>query len=103
MKFWTILTLSLSYLSFSLGCTHYLTATAIVEDENGKAGIECWKFTTPFHKYPTTGMALPLADVSNITYVALPPRSGEGIHNPPHPMFVLSQGTSVRLRIESTN
>ena len=37
-------------------------------------------------------MSLALGDVSNITYVALPPRSGEGIHNPPHAMFVYPQG-----------
>ncbi|RJE23401.1 hypothetical protein PHISCL_04253 [Aspergillus sclerotialis] len=93
MKFWSVLILSLSYLSLASKCTQYLTATAIVEDANGTASIECWKLTTPFHKYPTTGMSLPLGDVSNITYVALPPRSGEGIHNPPHPMlFVLLSG-----------
>ena len=67
---------------------HYLTATAITEDEKGTARLECWKFTQPFHTYPTVGRSLPLANVSNVTYVALPPRSGEGIHNPPHPMWV---------------
>lgn len=67
---------------------HYLTATAITEDEKGTARLECWKFTEPFHTYPTVGTSLPLANVSNVTYVALPPRSGEGIHNPPHPMSV---------------
>lgn len=75
-------------LLLSIVNAHYLTATAITEDDKGTARLECWKFTHPFHAYPTVGMSLPLANVSNVTYVALPPRSGEGIHNPPHPMCV---------------
>ncbi|KAM0810352.1 putative Cupin type-1 domain-containing protein [Seiridium cardinale] len=43
--------------------------------------------------YPTVGIALALADVSNVTYVVLPPRASEGFHNPPHPMlFILLSG-----------
>lgn len=65
---------------------HYLAATALVENEKGNALLECWEFDRAFDQYPTVGMALPLGNVSNVTYVALPPRSAEGIHNPPHPM-----------------
>ncbi|KAB8254133.1 hypothetical protein BDV32DRAFT_132913 [Aspergillus pseudonomiae] len=90
MNFWSLIN-ALGLLS-TLDA-HCLTTTAIVEDENGIASLECWKFTQPLQKYPTIGMSLPLANVSNVTYVALPPRSGEGIHNPPHPMlFVLLSG-----------
>ncbi|KAL4894297.1 hypothetical protein BDV59DRAFT_16806 [Aspergillus ambiguus] len=71
----------------------HLTATALVEDDKGTAGLECWRFPQEFYQYPTVGMALPLGNVSNITYIALPPRSAEGIHNPPHPMlFILLSG-----------
>lgn len=87
MNVWYILQV-LSLLPLIVNAHYYLTATAITEDEKGTARLECWKFTQPFHTYPTVGMSLPLANVSNVTYVALPPRSGEGIHNPPHPMCV---------------
>jgi len=74
---------------------HYLTTTAVIDDPGyyGAAALQCWRFTMPFTSYPTIGMALKLADISNITYVVLPPRSIEGLHNPPHPMlFVLLSG-----------
>jgi hypothetical protein len=64
----------------------YLSATAIVSDSSGDARIQCWEFSMPFVKYPTVGMALQLADTSNLTYVVLPPRSKEGLHKPPHVM-----------------
>jgi len=66
----------------------YLEATAVVSEPDGIARLECWKFNTPLHQYPTVGSALYLADTSNVTYVVLPPRSGEGLHKPPHPMSV---------------
>ena len=69
---------------------HYLTATAVVSDISGNARIQCWQFASPFSAYPTVGIALHLGQVSNITYVVLPPRSGEGLHKPPHPMYVCS-------------
>jgi hypothetical protein len=64
----------------------YLTATALVSDKNGDAHIQCWEFAMPFVQYPTVGMALQLANTSNLTYVVLPPRSKEGLHKPPHVM-----------------
>ena len=66
----------------------FLTATAIVSDPNGDARIQCWEFAAPFVAYPTVGMALQLANTSNLTYVVLPPRSKEGLHKPPHVMYV---------------
>jgi hypothetical protein len=68
---------------------HYLTATAIVSDSNSNARIQCWQFDSPFEIYPTVGMAMHLGQMSNLTYVVLPPRSKEGLHKPPHPMCVL--------------
>lgn len=64
----------------------YLTATAVISDSSGNARIQCWEFTVPFVEYPTVGMALQLANTSNLTYVVLPPRSKEGLHKPPHVM-----------------
>ncbi|KAJ6437368.1 Endonuclease/exonuclease/phosphatase [Purpureocillium lavendulum] len=61
---------------------------AVVSRGDGSAGFECWEMATPFKQYPTTGQAISgLAHVSNVSYVVLPPRSNEGIHKPPHPMF----------------
>jgi hypothetical protein len=83
----------LAHLIFLLSLTlpsngnQFLTATAVVSDSNDNARIECWEFTAPFAEYPTVGMALALANVSNLTYVVLPPRSKEGLHKPPHIMF----------------
>lgn len=70
---------------------HYLTATAVVSNSRGDARIQCWQFETPFETYPTVGMAMNLGQVSNLTYVVLPPRSREGLHKPPHPMCVSSK------------
>jgi hypothetical protein len=64
----------------------HLISSAVVSEPDGIARIECWQFTTPFSQYPTVNMAIPLADLSNATYVVMPPRSSEGIHNPPHVM-----------------
>ncbi|RVX73171.1 hypothetical protein B0A52_02298 [Exophiala mesophila] len=51
------------------------------------AEIQCWRLLNSiFHTYPTVGKAAFLGDVSNLTYVVLPPRSGEGWHRPPAPM-----------------
>ncbi|VUC31401.1 unnamed protein product [Clonostachys rosea] len=67
---------------------HHLQLTAVVSDEKQNAAFECWEFSTAFTEYPTVGTAINgLADVSNISYVVLPPKSGEGLHKPPHPMF----------------
>ena len=71
-------------------CAQHLVATAVVSGPDDVAEIECWEFSTPLHEYPTVGAAVALADVTNVTYVVLPPRSGEGLHKPPHPMLVLS-------------
>ena len=66
----------------------YLHLTAVVsDDETDDAKFECWRMATPFATYPTVGESISgLADVANISYVVLPPRSSEGIHKPPHPM-----------------
>jgi hypothetical protein len=71
-----------------------LLLNAVVSDADDKARIECWQFDdAPFSSYPTVGKAMALADVSNVTYVVLPPNSKEGLHGPPHPMlFVLVSG-----------
>lgn len=77
-----------------VGDDQYLKLPAVTSDANNTdARIECWQFTKPFDQYPTVGRALALADLSNITYVVLPPRSKEGLHHPPAPMlFVLVSG-----------
>lgn len=72
--------------SLALANNVYLTTSAVVTDAENNAAIECWQFDEPFYRYPTTGLALPLADVSNVTLVRLPPRSQEGLHKPPHAM-----------------
>ncbi|KAH8203935.1 hypothetical protein TruAng_001877 [Truncatella angustata] len=73
-----------------------LRLTALISDKNQDAAFECWEIDTPFADYPTVGTAVTgLADVSNISYVVLPPRSAEGLHKPPHPMFfVLVSGAA---------
>ena len=72
----------------------YLSLTAVTSDaKNTDARIECWQFADPFENYPTVGKKLPLADLSNITYLVIPPSSEEGLHHPPSPMlFVLVSG-----------
>ena len=68
----------------------YLRLTAVVSDEkDAHAKFECWQMAAPFVNYPTVGDSISgLADVANVSYVVLPPKSGEGIHKPPHPMSV---------------
>jgi hypothetical protein len=68
----------------------YLTIPAVTTDANNHAILECWRFNTPFSNYPTVGTSLFLANTTNITYVILPPRSAEGIHKPPSPMYLPS-------------
>ncbi|KAH8889046.1 hypothetical protein GQ53DRAFT_748530 [Thozetella sp. PMI_491] len=82
---WLILLLSIRIAAFRSEC---LELTAVVSDEDGRAKFECWEMAQPFVRYPTTGEAIMgLADVSNVSYVVLPPKSKEGLHKPPHPMF----------------
>lgn len=70
--------------------SQYLHLTALVSGRDGRATFECWEIASPFSRYPTVGEAIPgLADVSNVSYIVLPPRSNEGFHRPPHPMSVL--------------
>lgn len=76
---------------------HYLTTTAVVSDSLGNARIQCWQFDSPFETYPTVGMAMHFGQMSNLTYVVLPPRSKEGLHKPPHPMYVLPSYSYVTL------
>lgn len=66
---------------------HRLQLTAVVSGQDQNAAFECWEISAPFTDYPTVGSAVTgLADVSNISYVVLPPGSKEGLHKPPHPM-----------------
>lgn len=66
----------------------YLDLTAGITKPDGAAAFECWRIDQPFDDYPTVGSAISgLANVSNVTYVTLPPRSEEGLHKPPHPMY----------------
>ena len=81
-----------------------LQLTAVTSDAaSPDARFECWQFAELFHQYPTVGKSLPLADLANITYVVLPPRSREGLHHPPSAMlFVLVSGMA-RVTLPSTN
>lgn len=64
-----------------------LQLTALISNDDAKAEFECWEMAQPFSGYPTVGQSITgLAEVSNVSYVVLPPRSNEGIHKPPHPM-----------------
>ena len=82
----------------------HLSMTALTSDESSPdARFECWQFMQSFHTYPTVGRSVPLADLSNITYVVLPPKSKEGLHRPPSPMlFVLVSGMA-HVSLPSTN
>lgn len=81
--YWLVLLAS----PFAVATSHRLKLTAVVSDEDQNAAFECWELATPFSDYPTAGSAIiGLADVSNVSYVVLPPGSEEGLHNPPHPM-----------------
>lgn len=73
------------------GSPKRLQISAVVNEDHDpyNAKIECWKLDAPFSKYPTVGEALSLGDVTNMTYVTLPPRSQEGLHHPPHNMFFI--------------
>ena len=83
--------LPLSLIGFTQATSHdastHLRLTAVVSGPNIRAAFECWELESPFIKYPTVGEAMELAKLSNATYVVLPPRSNEGIHKPPHPMY----------------
>lgn len=68
--------------------TLYLTAVVNAASPPYHAAVECWALAAPLTRYPTVGMALDLGDVANASYVVLPPRSEEGWHRPPHPMYV---------------
>lgn len=72
-----------------LDSTKRLQISAVVNEDHDpyNAKIECWELNAPFSKYPTVGEALSLGDVTNVTYVTLPPRSQERLHHPPHNMF----------------
>lgn len=78
-----------------------LRVSAVVNTDHypHDAKIECWELEAPFSKYPTVGEALSLGNVTNMTYVTLPPKSKEDLHHPPHDMFfiLLSGVAHVRL------
>ena len=91
MKLSILLLLILGFVvSVSASRPHYLHLTALVSDEkDDHAKFECWEMATPFASYPTVGDSISgLADVANVSYVVLPPKSKEGRHRPPHPMSV---------------
>jgi hypothetical protein len=73
----------------SISAQKHLILTAITTDANNHAYAECWELDSPFHTYPTVGESVTLGDTSNLTYVILPPRSKEGIHRPPSPMYFI--------------
>ncbi|KAF2192527.1 hypothetical protein K469DRAFT_717068 [Zopfia rhizophila CBS 207.26] len=76
-------------LSLTTSSPHLLTLSAIISDAEGHAQIQCLQFLHPFNTYPTVGSVLHLANVTNVTYVVLPPHSKEGLHKPPHVMFFI--------------
>lgn len=66
----------------------HVTLTAVLSDQDGSLRFECWEMEPSFSNYPTVGKAVSaFADVSNVSWVVLPPQSTEGFHKPPHPMF----------------
>ncbi|KAK4949670.1 hypothetical protein LTR10_011511 [Elasticomyces elasticus] len=73
----------------SSNTTLHLSAVVNSPTHPYHAIVECWALDAPFIRYPTVGRALDLGDTSNATYVVLPPRSAEGWHRPPHPMFFI--------------
>jgi hypothetical protein len=73
----------------SISSPKHLILTAITTDINNHAYPECWELDSPFRTYPTVGESVTLGDTSNLTYVVLPPRSKEGIHRPPSPMYFI--------------
>lgn len=57
--------------------------------------LQCLRLPQPFHGYPTVGASLYMSASANVTVVVLPPRSEEGWHRPPAPMwFFLLRGCS---------
>jgi hypothetical protein len=75
--------------SISSPSPKHLILAAITTDVNDHAYAECWELDASFQTYPTVGESVILGDTSNLTYVALPPRSKEGIHRPPSPMYFI--------------
>jgi hypothetical protein len=86
----------ISLLAPSALALKHLALTALLSDDHGLR-FECWQMQPPFSKYPTAGSAITgLADVANVSYVVLPPRSDEGLHKPPHPMCELVELESAK-------
>lgn len=84
-----LLTVALLVLACSTStlAAHHLRLTAVTSSAEGKAQIQCWEISKPFSGYPTVGDSITgLAQVSNLSYVVLPPKAAEGLHKPPHPM-----------------
>jgi hypothetical protein len=79
MGFWHLL-LNLAYaIGFGLSESNHLHLTAVTSTgPNNAARFQCWRFANIFKEYPTVGKSMQLADVSNATYVVLPPNSQEG-------------------------
>jgi hypothetical protein len=70
----------------SSSCPSHLLVTAVVSRRGSPASIECWRVSTPLDTYLTGTAVLQLGDVRNATYVVLPPRSKEEVHNHKYPM-----------------
>ncbi|KKY17166.1 putative 34-dihydroxy-2-butanone 4-phosphate synthase [Diplodia seriata] len=74
--------------------TSYLTATAIVTDPATNASaLQCWQFTTPLEVPSTPGISGAQRFKFNLSsaaeFTAIPPRFDGGLHNAPHPQFVI--------------
>jgi hypothetical protein len=69
--------------------TKYLILTAMTTEANDHAYAECWELNAAFDTYPTIGESVSVGDTSNTAYVVLPPKSKEGIHRPPSPMYFI--------------
>ena len=70
----------------------FLELTAIVTKNNNSA-LECWRLTTPFSvsgDAGTVGAAtMNIESLANATFTVLPPRFEGGVHNSPHPQYVV--------------
>ncbi|EIN03563.1 hypothetical protein PUNSTDRAFT_109317 [Punctularia strigosozonata HHB-11173 SS5] len=79
--------------SVAFAANQALTATAIVTDKHKHSAFECWQLDAPFTTSTGAGTAgastLQLGNLANATYTVLPPHFEGGVHNAPHPQYVL--------------
>ena len=71
----------------------YLNLTAIAA-KDGKSTLECWQLTKPITVSSTAGtsgtLIQQLGDVSNASYVVLPPKFDGGKHTAPNAQYVFN-------------